>query len=113
MLPDTAGDSSSVAPTEDVSVTAACFEGSDPNLQVVALDNENLLIIGDLTVVHGASRSVDPVWVDNTSYWNPTWSAGSLVVFDGTVITATGRSYVLHVVIRPSCLGQGTLIPMG
>ena len=109
-----AGDSSNVAPGEDISVTATCFaEERTPNLQVVALDNENLIITGTVTTADGNGHTTAPVWVDDTSYWNKMWDAGDLVVFDGTVITQTGRSYVLHTVIRPSCQGQGTLLPMG
>ncbi|ABL80446.1 MULTISPECIES: collagen-like protein [unclassified Nocardioides] len=107
------GDSSSAAPDADIIVTATCFEGSDPNLQVVALDNENLLITGQVTTYDGTGATTTDVLVDDTGYWNPMWAAGLTVIFDGVVVTATGESYAVTTVIRSSCQGQGTLIPLG
>ncbi|WP_243059095.1 collagen-like protein [Nocardioides sp. SR21] len=109
------GDSSSVAPHEDIAVTTGCFEGSDPNIQVVSLRNEDLRIVGQVTVNDSQQGVVaTPTQVDaTTSYWSPMYPAGTLVTFDLTVVSPGHRSYVVHAVITPACQGQGTLIPMG
>lgn len=115
-------DSSSVAPTEDVMVTATCFEdegsGRAPWLQVVGVDNQNLVITGTRTSYDPGTDSFGPsvpLTSSDTYYFQRQFPAlaGQMVMFDLTVITATGKSYVVHVVIRPSCQSQGTLIPLG
>lgn len=102
------GDSTSAAPDAGIVVTAGCFEGSDPNPQVTALDNEDMSISGTVRTADGVLHDI---WA-RTSYWTPTYST-SLAIVDVTVVTATRGSYVLHLVIRSGCHGEGTLIPLG
>ena len=105
------GDSSAAAPGAGIMVTAACFEGTDPNVQIVALDNQPMTVAGSVRFADGSVHDV----FESTSYWNPIYDRNvtTMVILDATVVTETRGSYVVHVVIPPSCAGVGTLIPLG
>jgi hypothetical protein len=102
------GDSTSAAPDAGIVVSGGCFEGSDPNPQIVALDNRPMAISGTVRLADG---TLSNVWAQ-TDYWSPTY-ATSLAIVDATVVTETRGSYVVHLVIRAGCHGEGTLIPLG